>query len=133
MIMAVSSSSCHEGEVMGSVNPTQVQGALEQGASRLLGVEGLAVARVDLEEDGSRVAHVVTDDESAAACRRVGCSPPRSRGTRSRGRGRAPTVRASRLPCWVKCDEATGAKCNKRDTETPGRSPHAAPWRSSIP
>lgn len=50
------------------VKPTQVHAALEQGASRLLGIEGLAVTRVDLEEDGSRVAHVVTDDESAAAC-----------------------------------------------------------------
>jgi transposase len=50
------------------VKPTQVQGALEQGASRLLGIEGLAVARVDLEEDGTRVAHVVADDESATAC-----------------------------------------------------------------
>lgn len=50
------------------VKPTQVHVALEQGASRLLGIEGLAVARVDLEEDGTRVAHLVTDDESATAC-----------------------------------------------------------------
>lgn len=50
------------------VKPTQVHAALEQGASRLLGIEGLAVTRVELEEDGVRVAHVVTDDESAAAC-----------------------------------------------------------------
>lgn len=50
------------------VKPTQVHAALEQGASRLLGIEGLAVARVELEDDGTRVAHVVTDDECAAAC-----------------------------------------------------------------
>lgn len=34
----------------------------------LLGLAGLAVARVELEAVGARVAHVVTVDESAAAC-----------------------------------------------------------------
>ncbi len=34
----------------------------------MLGIEGLAVRRVELEGDGARVAHVVTADESGAAC-----------------------------------------------------------------
>jgi transposase len=34
----------------------------------LLGIEGLAVHRVALQEDGVRVAHLVTADETAAAC-----------------------------------------------------------------
>jgi transposase len=46
----------------------QVQEDMEVGASRLLGVEGLAVYRVDREDSGARVVHVLTDDESAAAC-----------------------------------------------------------------
>src|SRR5512132_2238880 len=61
----------HEGEVTGLVHPMQVQHvqeAPERGATLLLGIEGLAVARVERDEDGGRVAHVVTDDESASAC-----------------------------------------------------------------
>jgi transposase len=61
----------HEGEVTGLVQPTQVQdvqGAQERGATLLLGIEGLAVQRVELEERGARVAHLVTAEESAAAC-----------------------------------------------------------------
>ena len=50
------------------VKPTQVHAAPEQGATRLLGIQGLAVMRVELEEDGDREVHVLTDDESAAAC-----------------------------------------------------------------
>lgn len=46
----------------------QVREDVEVGASRLLGVEGLAVHRVDREGSGARVVHVLTDDESAAAC-----------------------------------------------------------------
>ena len=37
-------------------------------ASRLLGLEGLAVDRVALDAFGGRVVHVVTADESASAC-----------------------------------------------------------------
>ena len=61
----------HEGEVTGLVQRTQVQDVqdeVEDAASRLLGVPGLAVVAVDVERDGARVAHVVTDDETAAAC-----------------------------------------------------------------
>jgi transposase len=46
----------------------QVEGAVERGATLLLGIEGLAVERVELGRDGARVAHVVTDAEAAAAC-----------------------------------------------------------------
>ncbi len=46
----------------------QVQDEAQVGASRLLGVEGLAVHRVDLEGSGVRVVHVLTDEEGAAAC-----------------------------------------------------------------
>src|SRR5215213_6654251 len=61
----------HEGEVTGLVHPTHVpdvQGTVERGATLLLGVEGLAVERVELEERGARVAHVVTTDRDAVAC-----------------------------------------------------------------
>ena len=53
------------------VQPTQVQDVqdtVEQGATLLLGIEGLAVERVELEEDGARVAHLVTAEQAAAAC-----------------------------------------------------------------
>ena len=60
-----------EGEVTGLVQVTQLQHvqAPAQGAtSLLLGIEGLAVEQVTLEEDGGRVAHLLTADETAAAC-----------------------------------------------------------------
>jgi transposase len=61
----------HEGEVTGLVQPTHIEDvldAVERGATLLLGIEGLGVERVDLEVEGGRVAHVVTADETAAAC-----------------------------------------------------------------
>ncbi len=61
----------HEGEVTGLVQVTQlqhVQAPVQGGASVLLGIDGLAVERVTLEEDGGRVAHLLTADEDAAAC-----------------------------------------------------------------
>jgi transposase len=39
-----------------------------QDATLLLGLEGLAVAQVELDDEGGRVVHVVTDDEAAAGC-----------------------------------------------------------------
>jgi len=61
----------HEGEVTGLVQPTHVQEEAAPAASRdatlLLGIEGLTVRRVDVE-DGGRVVHVATADESASAC-----------------------------------------------------------------
>ncbi|GLX03033.1 hypothetical protein [Microtetraspora sp. NBRC 16547] len=39
-------------------------------ATLLLGLEGLAVTAVERGDDGHCVAHVVTDDEAARACRR---------------------------------------------------------------
>src|SRR4051794_19107350 len=37
-------------------------------ATLLLGLEGVAVLRVDVDGDGHRTVHVVTDDETATAC-----------------------------------------------------------------
>ena len=49
------------------------EGQIEVGATRLLGLEGLAVSRVDLPEGpAGRVVHLVTDGEAAAACRACG-------------------------------------------------------------
>src|SRR5215207_5447047 len=42
--------------------------ALGHGTTVLLGLSGVAVRRVELEPDGSRVVHVVTAEETAAAC-----------------------------------------------------------------
>ena len=53
------------------VQTTQLQRVhvvTDVGATVLLGIDGLAVENVTLEVDGARVAHVVTADESAAAC-----------------------------------------------------------------
>src|SRR5215213_3321764 len=61
----------HEGEVTGLVQGTcfrDAHSAVEPGATLLLGIEGLAVERVELGADGARVAHLVTDAEAAAAC-----------------------------------------------------------------
>ncbi len=45
------------------------EGQVEVGASRLLGLPGLAVSRVDLQEgSGDRVVHMVTAADAAAAC-----------------------------------------------------------------
>ncbi len=53
------------------VQRTQCQRAPERtelGATLLLGIDGLEVERVTLQEDGARVVHVVTADEAASAC-----------------------------------------------------------------
>ena len=39
-----------------------------QDATLLLGLAGLAVEQVELDGEGARVVHVVTDDEAAAGC-----------------------------------------------------------------
>lgn len=41
---------------------------VDVGANRLLGLAGVAVQLVELEQDGARVVHVSTAQESAAAC-----------------------------------------------------------------
>lgn len=51
----------------GTQHQVEVQ-HVEVGADRLLGLEGVAVRLVELEEDGARVVHVATAVESAAAC-----------------------------------------------------------------
>lgn len=60
----------HEGEVTGLVQRTQSQHrkVINEDGTALLGLEGFALMRVDVEEDGARVVHVATADESAAAC-----------------------------------------------------------------
>jgi len=62
----------HEGEVTGLVQRTQVQMVQDdmsgQDATLLLGLAGLAVEQVELDGEGTRVVHVVTDDEAAAGC-----------------------------------------------------------------
>ncbi|HET9655137.1 MAG TPA: hypothetical protein VFP72_07270 [Kineosporiaceae bacterium] len=60
----------HEGEVTGLVQPTQSQELqfISEDGTRLLGLDGLALIGVELEQDGARVVHVVTADEAAAAC-----------------------------------------------------------------
>jgi transposase len=64
-----------------------VQGAVERGATLLLGVEGLAVERVELDPDGARVAHLVTDEQAAAACPSCGVVSTSVKGhTRTRPR-----------------------------------------------
>jgi transposase len=45
-----------------------VQKGLVSDASRLLGLEGLAVQRIESDAFGGRVVHVVTADETASAC-----------------------------------------------------------------
>ena len=52
------------------VQPTQSQvpQCINEDGSTLLGLEGFALVRVELQDDGARVVHVVTADESAAAC-----------------------------------------------------------------
>jgi hypothetical protein len=101
------------------VQRTQVEQGLdhiEAGATRLLGLEGLAVLRVEADESGSRVVHVVTAEETASACPSCGvlsasvkgqaCSQPR--GPRTPGLDaaiRQATVRirmiVERSTCWA--------------------------------
>ena len=53
------------------VQRTQFQGVVQQvdvGANRLVNLEGLAVARVDLDDAGARVVHVLTAAQAATAC-----------------------------------------------------------------
>jgi transposase len=60
----------HEGEVTGLVQRTQSQELqfISEDGTRLLGLDGLALIGVELEQDGARVVHVRTVDEAAAAC-----------------------------------------------------------------
>jgi transposase len=83
----------HEGEVTGVVQRTQLrsvsEGDIEQGATLLLGIEGLDVLEValrrgeDLEQDAGRVVHLGTGDEGAAACPSCGVvsTSPKGRAT----------------------------------------------------
>lgn len=71
MIMAVvKAGHGHEGEVTGLVQPTQSQNVqlVSEEATKLLGLDGLAVVEVEVDADGGRTVHVLTADESAAAC-----------------------------------------------------------------
>ena len=58
-------SSWSEGEVTGLVQGTQVADELvgvQEGVSRLLGIDGLTVVRVDVDAVGARVVHAVTEE-----------------------------------------------------------------------
>ena len=70
VIMAVVYAVVSRSEVTGLSQPTQCQHVHDpvEHASRLLGLEGVAVARVELDPFGGRVVLVVTEDDSAAAC-----------------------------------------------------------------
>ena len=78
MIMAVVKAvHGHEGEVTGLVQRTQFQAVQDdtagddwsgRDATLILGLEGLVVAQVELDGEGARMVHVVTDDEAAAGC-----------------------------------------------------------------
>ena len=52
------------------VQPTQLQelAFISGDGTKLLGLDGLAVVRVEVDEDGARTVHVVTADDRAAAC-----------------------------------------------------------------
>lgn len=52
------------------VQPTQSQEQqfISEDGTTLLGLDGLALIRVELEQDGARVVHVISADEAAAAC-----------------------------------------------------------------
>lgn len=63
----------------------------EVGADRLLGLAAVAVQFVELAEDGARVVHVATVDESAAACPACGVLSTSVKGHA--------TTRPRELPC----------------------------------
>lgn len=60
------------GLVQGTRERGEVQQSLEEGASLLLGIDGVRVVAVAQEGEGVTVVEVVTDDPSAAACPRCG-------------------------------------------------------------
>ncbi len=70
VIMAVVYAVVSRSEVTGLSQPTQCQHVHDpsEDASRLLALEGVAVQRVEIDPFGGRVVHVVTADETAAAC-----------------------------------------------------------------
>ena len=53
--------------------------AMDQGSSLLLGIDGLVVDRVLIDDAGRRVVHCSTDPELAGGARRAGSSPRRRR------------------------------------------------------
>ena len=70
--------------------------------SRLLGVEGLAVTRVEVDGAGARVVHVVTADELAAACPACGVFSTAAKGwvqTQGPGKVAFVHVRTSARAC----------------------------------
>lgn len=64
-----------------STQTYDVQGGIEPGATRLLGLDGLAVVRVEREPSGARVVHVVTADETASACPSCGVLSTSAKGS----------------------------------------------------
>jgi hypothetical protein len=103
--------------------------------SRLLDLQGLAVDRVEVDDDGARVVHVVTADETASACPSCGALSSavkqrvRTRPRDHTGQGaaagvaQAVAVRARRLrPGLVHRDGARGAGPGEVDHPAAGRA-----------
>lgn len=72
-------------------NDTDITTVVDGAATRLLGLEGVGVVRVDHDQSGLPVAHLVTTDPTAAVC--PGC------GVASASRKARATTRPRHLPC----------------------------------
>jgi len=55
-----------------STHALRGSGRVEEGATRLLGLEGLTVVSVVIDDAGGRIVHAVTADEVAAGCPECG-------------------------------------------------------------
>src|SRR4051794_9232982 len=134
-------SSWSRSEVTGLVQGTcfrYAQSAVERGATLLLGIEGLAVQRVELDPDGARVAHVVTDAEAAAACPSCGVISTSVKGhARTRPRDIPYGDAALRL-VWHKrrwrCREAACGRGSFTESlpAVPARAPGTTPLRGQC-
>ena len=93
----------------------EVQDSIEAGATRLLGIDGLAVVRVEREQSGARVVHVVTADEIASACPGCGVLSASAKGSACSRPRDVPYAEAGVRLVWHKrrwrCREAA---CSRR-------------------
>lgn len=79
----MSKHSWSEGEVTGLVKSTQAVDELagvEQGATRLLGIDGLTVVSVEVDAQGARTVHAVTEAGMPPACPKCGVVSTSPRG-----------------------------------------------------
>ena len=114
VIMAVVYAVVSRSEVTGLSQPTQCQHVHDsvEDASRLLGLEGVAVQRVELDPFGGRVVHVVTADEAAAACPSCGA-------TKVTKQLSVPAAHSSKSSLPV-CDTPPGGGCGRPQCGTSG-------------